>query len=272
MTYFAFLAQFVGIPIVVLLALALIDARRGKTRPRAFSQWPLWAVIGAHMLIALIYTTPWDNYLVATGVWWYDPNLVTGIVFGYVPIEEYTFFLLQPIMSGLWLGTLMRYLPANTQPVSQPARVRTIMLAILFPIWVASAVILFAGWKPGTYLGLELIWALPPIMLQVGFGGDILWKHRRHVLTAILTATLYLAAADSLAINAGTWEIDPAQSLPILIGGILPIEELVFFGITNILIVLGVTLMSAPESHQRAADWLAIIKSRYNRNEAVSDR
>lgn len=272
MTYFAFLAQFVGLPIVVLLALALIDTRRGKTRPRAFRQWPLWVVIGAHMLIALIYTTPWDNYLVATGVWSYDPQLVTGIVFGWVPLEEYTFFLLQPILTGLWLALLMRYLSANPQPVQQPARLRAMMLAILLLIWGVSVVILLAGWKPGTYLGLELSWALLPIMLQVGYGGDILWKHRRHVLTAILTATAYLALADTVAIDAGTWTIDPAQSLPMLIGGVLPVEELVFFAITNILLVMGVTLMLATESHQRAAEWLAIVKTRYNRKQAVTDR
>lgn len=271
MTYFAFLAQFVGVPILILLVLMLFDGRRGKMMPAAFNQWPLWVLIGAHMLIALIYTTPWDNYLVATGVWAYDPKLVTGIVFGWVPIEEYTFFLVQPILTGLWLATLMRYVPVNTRPVQSPQRVRMGMLAIIFPLWIVSVVILLSGWKPGTYLGLELIWALPPIMLQLGFGGDILWKHRRHVLTAIVTATLYLALADSIAINAGTWEIDPAQSLPILIGGLLPVEELLFFGITNVLIVMGVTLMSSPESHRRVADWLAILKSRYNRKERVTD-
>jgi lycopene cyclase domain-containing protein len=59
--------------------------------------------IGLHVVIALVYTTPWDNYLVATNVWWYDPELVTGIVIGWVPIEEYTFFILQPILGGLWI-------------------------------------------------------------------------------------------------------------------------------------------------------------------------
>jgi lycopene cyclase domain-containing protein len=66
-------------------------------------------------VIAVVYTTPWDNYLVATGVWWYDPQLVTGLVLGWVPIEEYTFFIVQPILAGLWLLMLMRYLPAGEQ-------------------------------------------------------------------------------------------------------------------------------------------------------------
>lgn len=45
-----------------------------------------------HVVLAVVYTAPWDNYLVATGVWSYNPGLVTGVTLGWVPIEEYTFF------------------------------------------------------------------------------------------------------------------------------------------------------------------------------------
>jgi lycopene cyclase domain-containing protein len=58
--------------------------------------------------IAVVYTTPWDNYLVATGVWYYDPRLVLNVTLGYVPIEEYAFFILQTFLTGLfvlWLWT-----------------------------------------------------------------------------------------------------------------------------------------------------------------------
>src|SRR6185503_20826468 len=61
----------------------------------------IWTGIAIHVLLAVVYTTPWDNYLVATGVWYYNPRLVTGFVIGYVPIEEYTFFVLETILSGL---------------------------------------------------------------------------------------------------------------------------------------------------------------------------
>ncbi len=53
-------------------------------------------------LIAFTYTTPWDNYLVAQEVWWYGANRVVGTI-GYVPVEEYMFFVLQPILTGLFL-------------------------------------------------------------------------------------------------------------------------------------------------------------------------
>ena len=252
MTYFGFLGLFVGIPIVLLSIWAAVDWRRGKRLPAALQGWPAGRVIVMHMVIAFVYTTPWDNYLVATEVWGYDPNLVTGIVFGWVPIEEYTFFLVQPIMTGLLLLALMRYVPFRPEkvlPGTMPLRV--LPLSLMGGLWLVSAVILLAGWRPGTYLGLELIWALPPIMLQVAFGADILWRHRRVVFPTIALATLYLSFADSLAISAGTWKINPEQSLPILLGGVLPVEEFIFFLLTNVLLVFGVTLVLAVESHQR---------------------
>ena len=74
----------------------------------------------AAFIIALLYTTPWDNYLVATGVWWYDPALVTGLTLGWVPIEEYTFFILQTLLAGLWLAFLARRLEFKDQSSPRP--------------------------------------------------------------------------------------------------------------------------------------------------------
>lgn len=251
MTYFGFLLRFLVIPILLLLAIAYYDQRRGRKPFTNLQSWSAWSAIGLHVLIALIYTTPWDNYLVATRVWWYDPTLVTGITFGWVPIEEYTFFVLQPIMTGLWLVFLTRYLNfSHTDSKEMPLN-RAWVLSGVGLLWLASILILVIGWKPGTYLALELGWALPPIALQLAFGLDILWRYRRLVLLTIIPTTLYLSAADALAIDLGTWTIDPAQSLGILIGGVLPIEEFIFFAITNILVTFGVTLILAKEGHVR---------------------
>jgi lycopene beta-cyclase len=249
MTYFGFLLIFLVIPILIFLGLAWLDRRQGRERPTSLRGWPAWAAIGLHVIVALVYTTPWDNYLVATSVWWYDPALVTGITLGWVPIEEYTFFLLQPILGGLWLLFLMNRLTLKEHSLRGALRLWSVVpLGIL---WLATAVILFAGWQPGTYISLILIWALPPIMLQLGFGADILWRYRRLVFLSIVPLTLYLSMADLLAINWGTWTIDPAQSLQIYIGGILPVEEFLFFLVTNVLITFGIVLILAEASHRR---------------------
>jgi lycopene cyclase domain-containing protein len=227
--------------------------------PRRFANYPAWVILLLHLALALVYTTPWDNYLVATSVWWYDPAKVTGIVLGYVPIEEYIFFLVQPILTGLWLLFWLRREPDVVETGWGNGRFRTTILIILGILWLSMVIILATGWAPGTYLALILAWALLPIMLQVAFGGGILWQHRRLVLLGLVPITLFLAAADTLAIYDGIWTIDPAQSLNWYLGGILPFEEFLFFLITNTLVVFGMTLFLAAESQTRLAQLKAAV-------------
>jgi lycopene beta-cyclase len=96
MTYGQFLLIFLVVPIVV-LGLIL---RRQLTREYV-------RVIGVMALVAFVYATPWDNLIVAQGVWSYDPARVAGIILGWVPLEEYLFFLLQPVLAGLVVLALL---------------------------------------------------------------------------------------------------------------------------------------------------------------------
>jgi lycopene cyclase domain-containing protein len=250
-TYFGFLAIFVGIPLAILAFLTWLDYRQERRLPRALTLLPAGWALTALVLIAVIYTTPWDNYLVATQVWWYDPELVTGLTLGWVPIEEYTFFVLQTILTGLWLLWLARrILPARRAFRSRQSLRWSITLPLAV-FWLLSVVILVTGWQPGNYLALILVWALPPVMLQTAFGADILWHYRRLVIPGILIPTLYLGAADALAIQSGTWTISPTKTLGIHLPGGLPLEEFTFFLVTNVLIVFGMTLMLARESRRR---------------------
>jgi lycopene cyclase domain-containing protein len=267
MTYFGFLLKFLAVPLVILLALALIDARRGKSARGFLDDRYVWLAIGLHVLLAVIYTTPWDNYLVATGVWYYDPDLISGILLGWVPIEEYTFFVLLTILAGLWWLFLARRIALPGEFIPSP-RIRIISLAFLGVIWLASVLVMVSGWSPGTYLSLILVWALPPVAMQLAFGADILWHHRKLVALAILPVFLYISTVDSLAISSGTWTIDPAQSLGIFIGE-LPVEEAVFFLSTVVLIGFGLTLTLARESQVR---WKALRQHIfYPRSAEVSD-
>ena len=223
--------------------------------------WLAYAAVLLHVVIAVVYTTPWDNYLVATRVWWYDPELVTGITLGWVPIEEYTFFILQPILAGVWLLFLLQRLrlPAaqtqepglNDTSTSRGVWMRIVAVVIATAIWLGSIVLLASGWQPGIYMGLELVWAIPPIALQLAFGADILWYYRRLVALVIIPLTLYLSAADAVAINFGIWTINPQKSIDFLLGGILPIEEFLFFLLTNTLVTFGIILVLAQASHER---------------------
>ena len=68
--------------------------------------------------------------------------------------------------------------------------------------------------------------------------------------------SIYLGAADAVAIHAGTWTIDPAQSLEIYLGGVLPLEEFIFFLVTNTLVAFGMTLVLARDSQARTPQGL----------------
>jgi lycopene cyclase domain-containing protein len=97
-----------------------------------------------------------------------------------------------------------------------------------------------------------VLWFLPPIILQFIFGADILWHYRRLVLYGILAPFVYLCLVDAIAIRSGTWTINPDNILGVYLGGILPLEEAYFFLVTTVLIVFGMVLMLAIESHVRA--------------------
>lgn len=252
MTYFQFLGLFLVVPLSALLALELRDHRRGSRLPDCFQTWRPWLLLAGLAAIAVLYTTPWDNYLVATRVWWYEPRLVCGVTLGWVPLEEYLFFVLQTLLTGtLWLQ-LARRLSPPPRSFRASGRVRVAGVAVLAVLWLTAAGILGFGWTPGTYLALEATWALVPLLIQAAFGADILWHYRRLTLIVIALPTLLLTAADAVALSAGTWTISPEQTLGWKLGGVVPLEEFIFFLLTNCLVACGMTLFLARESHLRA--------------------
>ncbi len=271
MTYFSILLVFLIPPILVLLIVVPRDlwawVFRRAQRPDLL---PYYAVL-LHILLALIYTTPWDNYLVATSVWWYDPDLVVGLRLGWVPIEEYCFFVLQTLLTGLLTIGLLRRFPAN-KTILDPSiksqnlndfsgssvksiRVRRVAGLVVALVWLFSTILLLTGWAPAAYLTLILSWALIPFFLQVVFGFDLLLKRLLPYSLSILLPTIYLWVLDAVALRGGTWVIDPAQTLGWKLG-VIPVEELLFFLMTNLIIAGGVTLMIAEESPQRLKKWL----------------
>jgi lycopene cyclase domain-containing protein len=256
MTYFGFLLRFVVATIVILLSINLWENQRGRTIQGFQNGNRVWVAIFVHVMLALIYTTPWDNYLVASGVWYYNPKLVTGIVFGYVPLEEYTFFLLETILSGLWWWFLARHIKLPNPETFRPApQLVYLFTGLLLSSWLFFTYQFFFGPDSWNYFGIIFFWALPPILLQLLFGADILWHYRKLVFWTVIPPALYLSLADVVALKATTWSISPSQTLGINFFGILPLEEVAFFFITNALIGFGLTLMLSNISQQRLANW-----------------
>jgi hypothetical protein len=59
---------------------------------------------------------------------------------------------------------------------------------------------------------------------------------------------------DILALKETTWSISSSQTTGILFFGILPLEEVLFFFITNTMITFGLTLLLANVSQERFAE------------------
>ena len=261
MTYFDFLLFFVVPPIVVLAVWARPTARHGLA-------------IAFLCAVTYIWTTPWDNYLVASGVWAYRPAQVSGLVLGFVPVEEYLFFGLQAILGSLWTLTLHRLAQAADGTHRTPAA-----LAIALA-WTAGPILATAlgvagrpaigsvestqAWPPlpfgqANYLVLIGVWAIPVILGQWAIGARLFRSPLWVWALGWLVPTLYLSASDSVAIAAGVWHILPDQSLNLLLplgqAG-LPLEEAVFFLVTSMLVTQGFLLASVPEASAMFRGWL----------------
>jgi lycopene cyclase domain-containing protein len=227
LTYLAFHLVFLLPPV---LGLGLL-----QTRTRA-PWWPL----GLITAIAFVYTTPWDNYLVARGVWSYPEGRVLGTV-GYVPVEEYVFFVLQTALTGLWL----RLLQARWPPPADAPRSRPLRLAWT-AAWLSLAfvgVVLWTRGGTGLYGGLILAWAAPVLALMSAVGGDLLAARARVRALAVAVPTVYLWAIDRFAIaHASIWTITDATRSGLEVAG-LPVEEALFFLVTNVMVVQGLLLL-----------------------------
>ena len=231
MSYFTFHLIFT-LPPILLLALVQRQPLAGIGGLRAWLGLPLIA------LLALVYTTPWDNYLIWRDVWHYGTDRVVGTI-GYVPVEEYLFFLLQPILTGLWLYWL---LPRTSEPVRQEYSAAVRASGIVFWVVLSIAGALMLQWDSGTYLGLILVWAGPILALQWIVGATQLWATKGTWLTGTLVPTLYLWIADRVAIGQGIWSISDVYTTGLDLFG-LPVEEATFFLITNLLVVQGLLLI-----------------------------
>lgn len=232
MSYLSFHLLFILPPIVLM----------GATLPRSMDEMGGWRARWALPLIsmiALVYTTPWDNYLVAKEVWWYGPNRVLETV-GFVPIEEYMFFVLQPVLTGLFLFQyLARRDPSPQSSTSGSAWIGFSLFAVLSILGLGLTV---HEWTHGLYLGLVLAWASPLLAGMWLYDGQTLWAYRSTLLFTVGIPTVYLWIADATAIASNIWTISSTFTVGISPLG-LPLEEATFFLVTNLLVVKGILLL-----------------------------
>ena len=233
LTYLEFHLAFTVPPLVVMALL------QGRTRER---WWPLALLVG----IAFVYTTPWDNYLVAREVWTYPPGRVLATV-GWVPVEEYAFFVIQTVMAGLWLRLFQARWPEVPPPAGRGVRWPGVAVFAALSVAGAAMVVAAGHWL---YLGLILAWACPVLTLMWAVGGELVWARRRLVAVTVVPVSLYLWAADWFAITQeGIWTITDATRTGWEIAE-LPVEEALFFVVTTLMVAQGLVMLergSVPE-------------------------
>jgi lycopene cyclase domain-containing protein len=93
------------------------------------------------------------------------------------------------------------------------------------------------------YLRYELWWAIPVIVIQWLAAGRELWRWRRLLAATVTLTTLYLASCDAFALGHGIWRVDPQRVVGVHAGP-LPLEEFVFYLITNIMAAQGFVMFA----------------------------
>jgi lycopene cyclase domain-containing protein len=227
LTYLEFHLLFI-VPVLSVLSLSLL------ARSVEYFRLQL-AGLAVIVALAVVYTTPWDNYLIAEGVWSYGDGRLAGRVW-LAPIGEYLFILLQPVVAALWLFHLRA--PAVEVGVSR----RDWLVGLAAGGLVTAVGVALLTSEASFYLGAILAWGGPVLALQWAVGWRYLLAVRRHVALAVGVPTLYLWVTDWVAIQQGVWIISDRYTTGLGLPG-LPVEEMVFFLTTNLFVVQGLVLL-----------------------------
>ena len=234
MKYFEFLILFTVIPSALLIYLL-----------RNYLQKTFVYCLLTVSLIAFIATSAWDNYAVYSGIWMFPKEKTLGIYLYYVPVEEYLFFFLQTYATGLFqIYYFFKFYKQDKNDNSDSGNTIlnvTLMPALLlfFFKYIGGNIIQeeilklpFGRWN---YLFHLFSWAGLFIIIQYIFGYKKIKKHLKLIFIPSIFMTIFFSLADSVSIGNGIWGFDPAQTIGTKIGNV-PLEEILFFFLTNVLI------------------------------------
>jgi len=248
----------------MILSLTLFTWKRSKFDPdyygfiRYVKTWSAWVCMLS--ILAFVYTTPWDNYLVKHNVWGYGNDKVIGKIF-YVPLEEYSFFILETVLLGLfWLNfspsfstlKLSSTLKGGKFSIQFGRLCLTLLLSIFF---YSSWCLFFTNPGKSLYLFLILAWGSPVLAFQCAYGYRALIGNKSAWVLPTFVNTWFLAFIDEWAIKNGIWSINQRNSLgyaPLLGFPSLPLEEFIFFLVTSLMCSWGLTLFMVVSSRTQS--------------------
>jgi putative membrane protein len=204
------------------------------------------AAFGLVLLAVMIFTTPWDNLAAKWGIWGF-PREKYSLRLGYLPVEEYAFFLLQSANVMLAVRALFHFMPDwQTGQETEIGKWTLICLAASVIPWLFVAVQLYwlrrkAG--PCVNYAIHLAWFLPVIYAQWILAPPLFWGHAGLLVLVTAAFGVYYTLADLAAVRAGTWFFDEKQITGLKLGGILPWEEIAFFFLTSLLVAQSYLLL-----------------------------
>ena len=155
--------------------------------------WPqeMVLVMAGILGIVMVFTSPWDNYAVAKGIWDFPRERVWFRV-GKLPVEEYAFFVIQSL-EVMWLSwAFLRWVepPSGAPParwIGDPSVLRHISILLIF--WAALGIAL-KEWprrEPRIHYAWHLFyWFLPVVGVQWIVGGPLLLTYWQQVLVPTL--------------------------------------------------------------------------------------
>lgn len=222
--------------IFTLPALAVVTWLAWRSTPSPAYFKLAWKFSALLCVVATIWTTPWDNYLVYRGVWGYpDVGHVLGVI-GYVPIEEYAFFSIETcFVCMVWVCQGgVEIIPHFRK--RGPAR---FLGLVAFAALFASSLYMLTTQR-AYYLGLIISWSTPILAIQWAFGADALMAQKESWMRPLFISWMYLCVIDRWAIQNGCWSINVAQTLPRFDS--LPMEEAYFFLVTSTMCTWGLQL------------------------------
>ena len=236
MTYLRFHLIF-NLPLLVVLA--------ALTGPFPWTAGEFFAA-GLVLLAVMIFTSLWDNFAAIWGIWGF-PREKYSLRIGYLPVEEYAFFILQSVNVMLAMRALFHFVPDwQTGQETAIDRDQVLCLAASTVGWLFVALSLrWLRGKAGPCVNyaIHLAWFLPVIYTQWVLAPFLFLAHAWMLLAITLGFGVYYSLADLAAVRSGTWYFDEKQITGVKLAGLLPWEEIAFFFLTSLLVAQSYLLL-----------------------------
>jgi lycopene cyclase domain-containing protein len=204
------------------------------------------AAVAWVLLAVMVFTSPWDNLAAKWGIWGFPREKYSRKI-GYLPVEEYAFFLAQSLNVILAIRALLFRFPSwvTGEEVVPTSATWVLLAASVFPLVLVGVQLRRWRQRAGARVNylLHLGWFLPVIYMQWVLAPTLFWVHAG--LLALVTGGfgVYYTLADLVAVRGGTWHFDEKQITGVKLAGVLPWEEIAFFFLTSLLVAQSYLLL-----------------------------